>query len=303
MRHYIGIDGGGTQCRLLCVDEQSNKIDLVLGGSTNLASNTKQSVQHTLQQLIDEFYHNNKLDKKDCLGCCIGSAGIDTEAYTNSMHEIIRGLGFVCKTTVVNDGLLVLASAVEDNQGIVLISGTGSIAFGVDKKGKIWRSGGWGHFVDDGGSGYYIGKKALLYAFKAYDGRGIDTVLVKYLLEYFKIKDLSQALDCIYGEWGNDKSNIAQLSKLVAKGANDGDIVCEEIIVDAAGELYSLVEILLHYLDCQDTTIVLSGGIIQGIQHLKANLEELLKINYPNVKVVETAKEPVWGAIKLAMKK
>ncbi|MDR1138392.1 MAG: hypothetical protein LBK70_00760 [Clostridiales bacterium] len=301
MRHYIGIDGGGTNSRLLCVDEHQKQIgDIVYGGGTNIASNSCDYVKDNLHRLLDGFYAKTSLSRQDCLGVCIGSAGVDSSMHVKMMQKSIRGLGYECKIVVVNDGLLPLANYVDKGKlGIVLISGTGSIAYGMDKMGNTIRVGGWGHILDDGGSGYWIAIQALHCAFCAYDGRGKPTVLTDMLLSHFGIQDLADCIGTVYGEYSKDKSKVAQLSRLVMQGALQGDTICNDILVQAAKQLSILATSLLRRLNTQDANVVVNGGNILGNYILMDNFVKTIQESYPAVNVIKAQKDPVWGAIAL----
>src|SRR5262245_64337298 len=91
---------------------------------------------------------------------CLGVAGVDREADRRVITDIMRRLGFKSRTLIVNDALIALVAGAGDSQGIVLISGTGSIAYGVSARAVAARAGGWGHVLGDEGSGYWIGRRA-----------------------------------------------------------------------------------------------------------------------------------------------
>ena len=299
MKHYIGIDGGGTNSRLLGVDVDLNPICTVYGGSTNVASSSEEAVSLVLKNLLDDFYKQSKCLFGDCLGVCIGAAGVDNDSQARVVYNILKSFGFECECKVVNDSLLPLYAHGVSNQGVVLISGTGSIACGVDSEGNSCRVGGWGHLLDDGGSGYWVGIKALRHAFMAYDGRAGDTVLVEMFKNHFCIEDLSHCVDVVYGEYAKDKAKIAQFSKFVSKGAAAGDEVCLQILQGAVYELYSLVSTMFAKLGTDKLTIVACGGNILGNLTLFEMFKQHVANLNPNARVLKSEKDAVWGAIKM----
>ena len=92
---------------------------------------------------------------------CLGVAGVDREDDDQIVRGIMRRLGFRTHALVVNDALVALVAGVGDDPGVVLIAGTGSIAYGVNQDGFAARAGGWGYVLGDEGSGYWIGRQAL----------------------------------------------------------------------------------------------------------------------------------------------
>src|SRR5699024_12013755 len=118
----------------------------------------------------------------------VALAGIDTEADQINVAKIVKEVLVALnihfnKLIVENDALSVLFGITKGDPGAILIAGTGAIAFAYDVGNNHVRGRGWGHTVDDKGSGYWIGKEAIRAILKSYDGRGSDTVLSKNVLQ------------------------------------------------------------------------------------------------------------------------
>ena len=301
MNYYIGIDGGGTKSRILAADQTGQPIDLLFGKSTNLASNTEEFVRRSLNGLFTALLTKNNLAPAMCLGLCIGSAGLDFPENCELMENIIRETGFICPVLAVNDSLPVLVTATGGKPGVVLISGTGSIAYGIDSKGNRTRVGGWGHIFDDEGSGYWIGKEALRHAFFAYDKRGEKTVLEDYLVKHFGVNDLIECMDKIYGDNAVSKAEIAELAFYVKEGAQCGDRVCQQILINAAKGLFLLADTALKNIDKEKPNVTVSGGCIMSNDILFDELKKQVNEAYPCIQVSRIEKEPVYGAVYLAM--
>lgn len=297
MKYFIGIDGGGTKSRLLAVDENGNKIGSAYGNSTNLASNSKTFVHDSLRRLIDCFLMNSNVKIADCIGFCIGSAGLDSENACLIMEQMIQNFGFSCRIITVNDSLLVLAAATKGRPGVVVVSGTGSIAYGMDTNGEALRCGGWGHVLDDGGSGYWIGKEALRSALRSFDGRGEKTVLEDMFREEFHITHLPDLIEKIYGEF--NKAEIAGYAIYVKEGVKQNDKVCMDIMKEAARELYLLADAVIKRMREEEPNVIVSGGTILNHDVLYSGFRMHMKKNYPSINVVKIDKEPVMGAIYL----
>jgi len=302
INYYIGIDGGGTNCRLIAVDEQLNQILAIDGGSTNTASNTLVSVSETFNRLFSLLFSQHGLTKEGCLGLCIGNSGLDNEASFKKINNIIDKVGFSCPITIVNDGVIALASATRGNPGVIIISGTGSIAYGLDTDGNIIRCGGWGPMFDAIGSGYWIGKEALKHAFYAYDGRGPDTVLTQVIKEAFYITDLPDCLEQLYGEKALNKADIAKIAIEVEQGAQVyGDAVCMQILNEAADGLVKMANAVLKRTGTLSKHITVSGGCILNNAYLFDVFTRKINEIYPTAYINKLEHEPVWGAIYLAV--
>ena len=298
MEYYIGIDGGGTKSRLLAVDKENKIIGNSLGTSTNLASNSKEFVCESLRKLFADFFESSGADKKDCIGLCIGSAGLDSKKSEKLMVEIIKQLGFDCKILAVNDSLLVLSAVTKGKPGVVVISGTGSIAYGMNSDNDTIRCGGWGHILDDNGSGYKIGESALKYALRSYDGRGKKTILEETLKKALNLEYLPDCIERVYNDF--NKAEIAGYAIYVKEGAAMNDEVCKDIIQEAALELFKLADAVLTKMQADDLEVIVSGGTILNIDMLYTSFIIFMKEKYPKTKVIKIDKEPVMGAIYLA---
>lgn len=301
MRYFAGIDGGGTNSRILVTDSKLNPLLKAVGGSTNPNSNSRQHVLETLEGLFAQLT-NNGLNKEDCLGLCIGSAGLNSTSGCKNMKDLLRQTGFNCPITAVNDSVLALAASFPDKPGAVLICGTGSNAYGMFADGSMVRCGGWGHIFDDNGSGYWIGKEVIRRALFSQDGRGDKTILEEALQELYQVTDLAECIDRFYSGNPHNKTEIARLAPMAEKYALQNDPVCRQILIDAADGLSDLVSTVLKSMGgvCKD--VVVNGGTIENNALLFGLFKEKLGRAHPEVSIEKIKKEPIWGAVYLAAK-
>lgn len=301
MKHYIGIDGGGTQSRLLCVDEYGKEICTVYGGATNISASSVEQVAENLKLLFDDLYSKCNCNISQCLGIGIGTAGVDNDFQAKIVEGILHDIGFACTCKVQNDSILPILANAKQKSGIAVISGTGSVACGINLDGEIFRAGGWGHIFDDGGSGYWMGVKALEYAYRAYDGRGIDTILVEMFQKHFDKTQLEDCIDIIYTEYSDDKSKIAQFSKMVSLGAKQGDKLCLDILDKAADELAQLVFAIAPKLNTDSIDIIATGGNLLNNDILYDMFVSKISNIYSNFNISRPHIDAVWGAVKMVM--
>ena len=118
---------------------------------------------------------------------CLGIAGVDRASDEAVVRSIMSRIGYKARILVVNDALIALQAGVGDAPGIVIVSGTGSIAYGRNDQGEASRAGGWGYVLGDEGSGYWIGRLALRAVVRHADGRGRVTSLTPRLLAHFGV--------------------------------------------------------------------------------------------------------------------
>src|ERR671919_128842 len=180
--YVLGIDAGGTKTVCYLADASGQIIGEGRGGGANLQAHGELEVEKVFHAVIDQAIGEHAILPA---AICLGVAGVDRAEDDRVVRAIVRRLGFKSHALVVNDALVALIAGNGDEPGVVLISGTGSIAYGVNAAGYAARSGGWGYVLGDEGSGYWIGRSALAAAVREADGRGPKTRLTPLILEHF----------------------------------------------------------------------------------------------------------------------
>lgn len=299
MKYIMGVDGGGTHSRLLVTDLNGNEIYQGIGKSTNIESNALETVKKNFMDLFQEFHIRTKSSKEDCLSICIGTAGVDTPESLDLISDLIGNLGYHCFIEVMNDSEIALAAETKGKPGIIIISGTGSIGFGVNECGEKWRVGGFGYLVGDEGSGYWVARKGIGAALQDFDHSGPKTKLTDMLKEELNLERLDKILDFIYS---TNKSEIARLATVVIQGYEQGDIVSNEIIQKAAYYLSRMVITLVKELQMteQSYPVIYGGGFLTNSPGLCSAINERILTQYPLLKPSLLKKEAQWGAIYVA---
>jgi N-acetylglucosamine kinase-like BadF-type ATPase len=215
----------------------------------------------------------------------------------------MRRLGFRTNALVVNDALIALVAATGDDPGVVLISGTGSIAYGVNHKGFAARSGGWGYVLGDEGSGYWIGQKALHAIVRSTDGRGSPTRLTTLVLEHLQLTKVEGLVHEVYDR-GLKRQSVAALGPVVERARADGDLVAAEIMNAAAAELVRAAASVIQRLQMRGLAfrIVLAGSMFRLVPWLTESLIHRLAEVAPRATVARLETEPAVGALRLALR-
>ena len=297
---FIGIDGGGTRSRLVAMDENMETVCHLQGGSTNIASETYEGVYTNIKNLLNEFTTTIQAGLQDILSLCIGSAGASTGNNVQLLEKIFRDIGYMGKLTIMNDAELVLLAATKCEPGIIIISGTGSVGYAIDKEGATHRAGGWGHLIDDAGSGYRIGMDAIQAALMDYDGRGEKTVLTKMVTDFFDVKTPDKILGYVYGSHFH-KSKIAEIATLVKDAATKNDPAAIKIQQQAASDLILLCHALIKKSGLHVHNIVLSGSVILHNQAIRHAFEAAIYGKFPNVQIIPMSKSAEIGAAQIAL--
>lgn len=299
----IGIDGGGTKTHLLCTSLEGDVLAEVYGGSSNLCSNSAQMVRANLIELFERMYKTLG-EEVEILGVCLGTAGLIAKGAKEQLTEMLTSLTKATVVEVVGDMETALVANIEDEAGVLIISGTGAIGCGMDLNHQTYRSGGWGHLVGDEGSAYWIAMQGLRYALKGYDGRGSETALYEAFKKELGVKSHQALISMLY-QVDFNKMKMAALSRVVAQIADEGDEVARLILKEAGDELAYLCASIIKKMkldDLGDFKIICSGSVLVKNNLVRCEFSDKMKIWYPCVNIQLIDQEAAWGAVKLALK-
>ena len=220
------------------------------------------------------------------------------------MLPAIERLNLADRVILDHDASIALAGALACQPGVVVLAGTGAMAFGMNRSGEKRRAGGWGSILGDEGSAYYIGWRALAAACRAYDGRGPETTLITRLMEHLGLGDFTDIVKEIYGKQ-TLPGKIASLAPLVSRAAKDGDEVAAIILKDAAEELALAASAVIEGLNMQDEAfeIAVSGSVFKAGEHLVTSFSKYLRSTAPHAEIIAPRFEPAMGAVFLALQK
>jgi N-acetylglucosamine kinase-like BadF-type ATPase len=205
---------------------------------------------------------------------------------------------------VSTDAEIALAGATDCQPGVVIISGTGSIAYGLNTSGQRARSGGWGPTMSDEGSGYDIGRHALSAVMASYDGRLPETVLTQRVCEYFQLDSPTELPKIVYGDQ-REAIRLAPLSRVVEDAAKEGDVVAQQILSGAAEELAKAVVAVIKRLKLQDEPFMVCyvGSVFKAGELILTPMRKLITKVAPRAELRPPLFPPAVGAVKLALKR
>ncbi|MGG1660077.1 N-acetylglucosamine kinase [Brevibacillus sp. NRS-1366] len=290
---FIGIDGGGTKTRAAICDGTGQVLALASGEASNPLSRPWGEVERTLRTCIADVREQAGVSEGDVAGLYIGLGGADRprvkamiqNAFADSWQE---------RLFIDNDAVAALYAGTWGRPGIVLICGTGSIAYAVSEQGTRQRVGGWGYLIGDEGSGFDLGRKAAAAVLRAYDGRGKETLLTELFLTHYGVERPDELISMIY-EASNPRMALAQTSALVEQAAALGDAIAAELISQAADFLIELASTCLAKRT-EPLPVVLAGGLLTAQTMLRQQLIE----KAPFATVIPTV-SPVIGSLVAAM--
>jgi len=302
----LSMDLGKTKTFAMIVDEVGHVYAKAITGPSGMWLKEEiilKNINEAIRKCLAE--ENLRLTDLDLIS--ISWADLDTKSDWEDAWRVVEKLGLSKEKTIIeHDAVAAYYAVTWGKPGIVVIAGTGSIGFGINKRGERARSGGWGWIIGDEGSAYWIAIKALNAVSRAYDGRGERTILSRKLKEYFSIEDELEILRKIYKEMGGDVKAIAGIAKIVDEAANEGDEVARRIMEEAGKELALCVLSIAKRLNMEQDEIIVGGvGSVYKSKHVRRTFCKLLEENLPNAEIKEplTGYAPILGPTIMAFKK
>lgn len=293
---FLGIDGGGTKTRCIVGDEKS-----VLGAGSGSGSNIvrvgEACAQKSLAGAIHEACVSAGVSPQQIARTCAGLSGAADDGVASlAQRLLIEIVGGAIE--VIGDMEVTLEAAFGGEPGIVVIAGTGSIAFGRNARGESARAGGWGRVVSDEGSGHWIGLKALSAALHSRD-RGEDSDLLQRLLAAL---NLTTADDLVIYLNADPVRDYAGLFPAVLASAEAGDRSAAEVLAGAGSELGQLAHTLIHrmFRETESVAVATHGGVFTSSEHVSESFRQALRSLCPRAVCIDREIDPALGALERA---
>ena len=302
----VGVDGGGTKTDVMLATIDDCGEIVVLGegqsGPSNMRLAGRKQTLKSLEEAVGQAAAPLVKHAKKADIAVLALAGSDFSDVQHELKQWANENGLFKRIEIVNDADAVLAAGSDRRWGVALVVGTGSIAIGVDRKGRFITRGGWGHWYGDKGSGYDLAARALAAVSEAEDGMGPETTLTVRMLEHFQLENPRLIIQKLYAT-GNVRAHIAKAAPVVLEAAAGGDIVAVRIVEACAGELCRLVTAVTCDLEFSDAyPLALSGGVICNSESYRARLEAGLRSINPAPGLIRAVPKPVMGAIRIGQK-
>ena len=293
MKHYLGIDGGGTKTTAAVADENGAVLYKAEGKSINFYAIGMEKSRENLKNLIEEI--RNKTNIYCYTSAFIGCSALDGKADEKTTKALCDGIIDADKIGMDSDIFVALKASTGN---CVAICGTGSMVIGEKSDGTIIIKGGWGHILGDEGSAYAIALCALKKCCLL-DDKNTSSPILEEAKKYFKVDNLREIIDIIYSD-NTKKDHIAGFASYVGALAESGDFSASAIIKNEAISFAETVKTLLQELDASPH-LSLYGGVFRNNSLFKECFcNELNKtINNITIDLLTTPAEE--GALKVAM--
>jgi len=260
---FLGVDGGGTKTAFCLVTAD--------GGVAARAEEPTTYVAADVDRLIAVLHDGVS---KVCAAAGVTTAELDRAffglpAYGES--SVTKPLLDAAPRAVLghdrydcgNDMVCGWAGSLATADGINVISGTGSMAYG-ERHGSGARAGGWGELFGDEGSAHWIGLRGLAVFTRMSDGREPRGPLHQLLREHLRLEQDLDVLDLVLHEWGGERARVASVGPVVVRASEAGDRCAAQILAEAATELVLVVDTVrrrLGFEDGEPVPVSYSGGV------------------------------------------
>lgn len=299
MKYIIGIDGGGTKTEAIAYDLNGIEAGRGYGGFSNLLlgeiaalNNISDSIAACMTMVRE------KDNEAEFVFIYLGLAGSEAGDNKEKVKKEILNR-FNIESFVSNDADIALAALLNGEDGILTISGTGSISYGVYYE-KSARAGGWGHLLGDEGSGYYIAIEAFKRMILEEDTMLEKSDLTKRLMAELKINEVEEIKSFIYS---STKADIAALTPIIVEAAELSEVNAINILKDAGRKLASSTEMVYRKLGFSGSVKVgIKGSILTKVKIVKDEFKKSLRENMNEAEIIDRDVSPAKGAFYLGLR-
>ena len=305
MKTYLGVDGGGSKTSFLLIDETGKVLSAQTEGPAYHLEIGIEALEAMLVRGIERTLQQAGIARSALTFAFLGLPAYGEDRALQARLDAAPAAALPTgRYRCGNDMVCGWAGALAGAEGINIVAGTGSIAYG-EYAGRSARAGGWGELFSDEGSAYWLAREGLRLFSRMSDGRSPPAALHSILRRHFALEEDLDLCAAIYGRSISQRSQLAQLSKLVAEAAAAGDTAARALFTQAATELADIVDAVRDRLQVPatlDLPLSYSGGLFQLRELLLAPFEATLAGRERRYRVSPARLPPDAGAALYAAK-
>ena len=301
MPYYLGIDGGGTKTTCAAGDE-TRVLAAATAGPSNVVRVGEAQARKSLHQAVHQACAASGITPERVARTCIGGSGAARPELAAMVHGILAQI-LSTPIDVVGDMEIALQAAFGDEPGVIVIAGTGSIAYGRDKSGKAVRAGGWGFEIGDEGSAHWIGRAAVSVVLRTSDREGESAASSGLAQALCKAWGVSTLSDLARAANSVPPPDFAALFRGVVASQDE---LAREVLNRAGRELAEVSNVVIRRLFHEDdqapVPVAMIGGVFRHAAVVREAFYNELQTLAPRTRVMRQVVEPVEGALRMARK-
>jgi glucosamine kinase len=303
MDYFIGVDGGASKTAAIVIDGEGHTVGRGVAGASNHLRVGIEEATRNIERAVNSALVEAGIAIRNVEYAYCGIAGSDHPVHRQRVIDSLQVFFPRGNFIVDTDARIALTGAVGFGAGVVVIAGTGSVAFGRNGAGDEARAGGWGPTLGDEGSGYWIAREGLSAIVRAHDGRGLSTSMIELLCNEYGMCDANDLPQFVYAATTH-ADDIARYGKLVVEAAGNGDAVANEILSRAGSELAECALAVARKLHITDQTFPVAyvGGAFKSGELLLNPMRLRVQRDAPDAHLREPERSPVEGAAMMAVR-
>ena len=307
---FLGIDGGGTTTRAVLIDDRRHEIARAASGPSNYHSVGRATAEASLREVLSQLFAAAGVGPAGVKTVGLGMAGVARPDDRRLVRALLAAILPGPQLVMTHDAETALVGGTGRRHGVVLIAGTGAIAYGVNARGDARRADGWGYLLGDDGSAYWIGREGLRAVARACDGRGRPTALQDLVADDLGLREedepaaraLRRSLVGRVYAAGFGVPQLAAISRRVEQAAREGDAVAGEILHRAGQQLGRTLCAVIRGLEMAQERFetVLAGGVLRAAGPVRDTVVGILAQSAPYASAIAPRHDAAFGAAILA---
>lgn len=296
---FLGIDGGGTKTSFVLLDGEGRLLARHVGPTSYYLEIGFEALRDLLRDGVNEALRQAGLASTRVTSAF---AGLPAHGEDSSLLEAFDALlaGVLPRVRIGNDMICSWAGSLGGDDGISLVAGTGSIAYG-EWQGRAARCGGWGEVFGDEGSAYWLAREGLALFSRMADGRAAPGPLLGRVRAHF---GLAHDLDlCAAINGAAARSRLAQFARLLSAAAADGDAQAAGLLTRAGEELAAIAGGVARQLALPADAVIpvsYTGGVFEAGAAVTEGLQGALARDLPGAALRAPRFGPELGAAMYA---
>jgi N-acetylglucosamine kinase-like BadF-type ATPase len=297
----LGVEGGGSHCHAVLADVSGRVLGT--GANQNPANWDDVGIEAAagaIRSCVTEALNAAGLRAEGVGASVFALAGVDFPMDEQLLAGIPSAIGITGPCRIANDAFASLRAGTDQDHGVVVVAGTGSVVAGRNVSGEEFRTLGMGPMLGDSGSASEVSEEAVTAVANAYTGRGSETQLTDLLCGRSGVASVVEFLEAA----SRERVDTTSFSPEVVLAAEQGDTVAQSILIDAGRSLGGTAAHVVRRLGMQDDQfdLVLAGGMFRAeTRHLVDGLEAVVRPVAQQVQLQPLRDVPVVGAVLLAI--